>query len=223
MTDTEVILFDLDLTLCERAQSDDALLTDAFERANVDQYCTPRDLAAVVDEIGVAEDDREFYERCFAAAARRNGSDPAAAPALAAAYDDLLDHSAVSFLPGAGAALAAARGRRTALVTNGSEETQTEKLRALGIADAFDVTVFADPAGGVHPKPDPAPFERALDALDVRPADALHVGDSLACDVAGANALGIGSVWIPYDETPDEPEHEATHVLPSLAELSTLL
>ena len=51
------------------------------------------------------------------------------------------------------------------------------KLRALGIADLFDEVLSAqDPDIGVF-KPDPRGLEVALQRLDVRPAEALYVGD----------------------------------------------
>lgn len=45
-------------------------------------------------------------------------------------------------------------------------------------------------------KPAPEPFLAVLDALGVAPAEALHVGDSLGDDVAGAAACGLRSAWL---------------------------
>jgi 2-haloalkanoic acid dehalogenase type II len=45
-------------------------------------------------------------------------------------------------------------------------------------------------------KPDPRIFQFALDHFGVSPSQAVMVGDFLAADVAGANRLGMGSVWI---------------------------
>ena len=224
MTTPSTVLFDLDLTLCERTQSQDELLADSFATAGVEQYCRPADLAAVVDDVPTATSDVEFYRFCLEAAAERLGADSASAGAVARAYDELLDHSAVSFLPGAEAALELAReSGRVGLVTNGSRETQLEKLEALGIADAFDVAVYADPDNGIHPKPKTVPFERALSALNADPDGAIHVGDSLAADVAGAHAAGLDSVWVPYDSPDEAGDHSPTHTLETLAEFETVL
>lgn len=70
------------------------------------------------------------------------------------------------------------------IVTNGGPDTQKPKLDALGLTRSFDTVVYA--GYDVAPKPDPAPFERALGDLDVRPERAVHVGNSLEADVAGA-------------------------------------
>lgn len=216
-------VFDLDLTLCEHDQDAEDLLARTFERVGVEQFCTPADLAAVTDEIPDAEGDTEFFQYCFEATAERAGADSTAARELALAHDDLIDHSAVSFLPGAEAAIDAARDvGPVTLVTNGSRETQTEKLRALGLADAFDAAVFCDPANGIDPKPDPVPFERALSTVDAAPDETLVIGDSLASDVAGANALGMTSVWVPYDDHSGGGDHSPDHTLNSLADLPDL-
>ena len=45
-------------------------------------------------------------------------------------------------------------------------------------------------------KPRPELFTRALELLGVAPGAALHVGDSLSSDVAGANRLGIPVAWV---------------------------
>ena len=45
-------------------------------------------------------------------------------------------------------------------------------------------------------KPSPALFRQALAALAVPPRSVVVVGDSLRCDVGGAAAAGLDSVWI---------------------------
>ncbi|WP_435151749.1 HAD family hydrolase [Haladaptatus sp. DFWS20] len=223
MADFDAILFDLDSTLCVSDQDEEAVLAEAFDRVSVDQYCTVADIIAAVDDISTPKTPHEFYEFCFAVTARKAGIETHHASDLATAYEACLDHSAVSFRPGAEAALAAASDANLGLVTNWDEATQTVKLDALGISDVFDTPVFANPRDGVPPKPDPTPFERALSELDSEPGNTIHVGDSLGADVAGANGLDIDSVWVPYKEQVTDPTPEPTHILPSLAEFPSLL
>ena len=45
-------------------------------------------------------------------------------------------------------------------------------------------------------KPDAAVFDHALGLLGAEREDAVMVGDSLECDVAGARAAGLGAVWV---------------------------
>jgi HAD superfamily hydrolase (TIGR01509 family) len=197
------------------------MLTEAFDRAGVEPYCTATDLSAVANEVGTAESDVEFYTYCLEAVAERTGADPENAKAVARAYDATIDHFNVEFVPGAEAVLHDLREEYAlGLVTNGGRYTQQEKLDALGIENVFDTLVFATPEEGV--KPDLYPFERALSALDATPDSTMHVGDSLRADVAGANAMGIRSVWIPQSRDSVD-SIEPDHTLDSLTELPALL
>ncbi|WP_127475757.1 HAD family hydrolase [Microbacterium sulfonylureivorans] len=86
------------------------------------------------------------------------------------------------------------RGIPLALITNGPSGLQRAKLRAVGIEDAFDVVIVSG-EHGVH-KPDGEIFDLALDGLGVTAAEALHVGDNLVADIAGARDAGLTAVWI---------------------------
>jgi len=73
-------------------------------------------------------------------------------------------------------------------------------------------TVFSSGVG--IRKPHAPIFERALEALGVRPDRALFVGDRLYEDVRGAGELGMTTVqalWFRADEHPDgrEPDFQA--------------
>ncbi len=82
---------------------------------------------------------------------------------------------------------------------------QRTKMAALGIDDRVDAVVFAGHDAPV--KPEPEPFERALAELGSTPDRAVHVGNSLDSDVAGADAAGLRSVWVPADPSVvPEPE-----------------
>jgi putative hydrolase of the HAD superfamily len=107
-----------------------------------------------------------------------------------------------------------------ALVTNGSSDTQREKLRELRIEDAFDAIVVS---GEVRrAKPDPEVFAFALRGLPFAGPDVWHVGDNLETDVAGAKAAGLTAVWLnrrrrPPAGTAPRPDVELAS-LASLAE-----
>lgn len=80
------------------------------------------------------------------------------------------------------------------LLTNGSPTMQRAKFTASGLAPFFR-HVFV---GGefVRGKPDPLIFRAALEATSCQPAEAVHIGDSLIHDIAGARNMGINSVWL---------------------------
>jgi putative hydrolase of the HAD superfamily len=68
-------------------------------------------------------------------------------------------------------------------------------------------------------KPDPAIFEYALSLAGVGPGDAVHVGDSLDNDVAGARAVGIRPLLVARDGAAPV----GVETIRSLAELPALL
>lgn len=85
-------------------------------------------------------------------------------------------------------------------------------LRELEILDYFDSTVFSDEVGVC--KPNRVMFERALGELGVGPREAIHVGDLLHTDIAGAKAMGMKAVWVREGGTtvkyPWKPDYEIT-------------
>jgi len=77
-------------------------------------------------------------------------------------------------------------------------------------------------------KPHPRMYELALDYFQIRPKDAVMIGDVLGADILGANNLGIASIWI--TRRADTPENRADklRIVPdqsinSLDELPSLL
>jgi HAD superfamily hydrolase (TIGR01509 family) len=102
-----------------------------------------------------------------------------------------------------------ARGLKLGLVSNAFDPPALlhRDLDALGISERIDVAVFSSEVG--RRKPDPALFERALEALGVEPEQALFVGDSLAADIGGAAAIGMHTcqaLWFRADDDSAGPE-----------------
>lgn len=214
------VLLDVDDTLCEYRRSTGELLSLAFDRAGVEQFFTESEYVARYNDFADESDDvRDLRERCFAAIARDRGRDPEVGRRVARTYADAREHTNVRPLPGAREALDRLHGTvPLAAVTNGAPEMQSAKLRTLGFAECFETVVhggYDTPA-----KPAPDPFHRALDTLGVAPERALHVGNSLSSDVAGAKRAGVTAVWLENEaaatnETGPDPDA----VLRSMAEL----
>jgi putative hydrolase of the HAD superfamily len=193
MTRISTVFLDLDDTICEHPRSTADRLADAFDRAGIDPFFDAADFRRWLPKV-TAETRLELREKCFGGIADEAGRDPALAREVARGYEDP-DPAGVEFLPGAETALdALSAAYDLALVSNGGRETQEAKLAALGIADLFDATTYTEPGGPV--KPDPDHFHRTLSALDATPSEAVHVGNSLRADVAGAQAAGIDAVWL---------------------------
>jgi HAD superfamily hydrolase (TIGR01509 family) len=86
-----------------------------------------------------------------------------------------------------------ARGIKTALVSNVGADIRPVIERA-GLDGLLDAVVLSYEVGSV--KPAAAIFERALAALEVKPANALMVGDNWTDD-SGAARLGIRTLLLP--------------------------
>src|SRR5215471_8839375 len=84
-------------------------------------------------------------------------------------------------------------GLKLGLITNGSVQMQTGKLRCLAIASAFDAVLISAAEG--CSKPHTQIFHRALGRLGVKPSQAVFVGDHPEVDVAGARAAGMLAIW----------------------------
>ena len=219
----EAVLFDVDDTLCRYRRTGDELLAAAFERTGVDPFIALEEYHDRYPEfVDDSDSVTDLRARCFAAIAEEKGRDPSVGRRIAAVYADERDHGNVEPLPGLESALGAVGDRPLGVVTNGAPAMQSEKLEALGLSEAFDVVVHA--GYDAPAKPSPAPFEAALSALSVRPERAVHVGNSLRSDVAGAQAAGVGAVWLAADADPSTPrDPEPDHAISTLAELSSVI
>ncbi|MFB6103802.1 MAG: HAD family hydrolase [Halobacteriaceae archaeon] len=192
----DVVFFDLDDTLCEYPQSYASHLEDAFEAVGVDPFFDPLDVRRHAGDVR-AETPLDFRKQCFTAIAHEQGREADVAIAVAEAFEEPAYEDVIP-RPGAERAVRTLGERYTlGLVTNTTPAAMETKLEAIGLTDAFAVRVAQDPT--VDPKPEPDMFDRALDALEATPHQAIHIGNSTVSDVAGAHAAGIRSVWIPTD------------------------
>ena len=114
------------------------------------------------------------------------------------------------------------RGLRTGLLSNTHWPRALHErwLADAGLADLLDVRLYTSDM--THMKPHPEAFGALLDAVGVRPEEAVFVGDRPRDDIAGAQAVGMRTVLLtgrpvePWDVVPDAE-------LPSLAGLVELV
>jgi putative hydrolase of the HAD superfamily len=139
--------------------------------------------------------------------------------------------AAIRFRPYSDAAPALRELRRRGLrlvVASNWDCSLASALRDAGLLDMVDGVVSSAEAG--VRKPDPRLFERALELAGCPPERAVHVGDSLSNDVAGAAAAGIRAVLLRRgEERPDAVAADASSdaapvtAIASLAELARVL
>ncbi len=79
-----------------------------------------------------------------------------------------------------------------------------EHLDRRGLLHHFASTVFSGETG--YCKPHPNQFRRALRELEAEPHEAIHVGDLIRTDIAGAQAIGMKAVWV-QTEGKTAPDH----------------
>ncbi|MEN3279195.1 MAG: hypothetical protein V7607_335 [Solirubrobacteraceae bacterium] len=106
-----------------------------------------------------------------------------------------------------------ARGARLAVVSNWDVSLH-DVLERTGLRPLVDAVIISAELGVA--KPDPAIFRAALERLGATADGAVHVGDSLEHDVAGARAAGLEAVLVARNGA---AVPEGVRAVASLAEL----
>lgn len=186
------MLFDMDGTLVDSEKLWTVAMDDyaghrggairESTRANMVGSNMLRSMRIVLDEVGAPSNPTEIEHAADWVTAR-----------MAELFADGLP-----WRPGAAEALREVRGQglRSALVTSTVRSLTEIALDTLG-RDAFDVTVCGDEVDGRN-KPDPEPYLRAAQMLDVDPARCVALEDS-PTGVASAEAAGCTVLAVPCE------------------------
>ncbi len=105
---------------------------------------------------------------------------------------------------------------RLGLVSNGNSYPERS-----GLGNRFAFTVFAQNHG--VQKPDRQFYEIVLATAGVAVREVIHVGDSLANDVGGAQALGIRTIWLNRGNLPLDAPLPPDAVITTLTDLPAVL
>jgi len=87
-------------------------------------------------------------------------------------------------------------------------------LEADELTDYFTHLTFSDEVGRSKPHPDP--FLTTLSALGAEPAEAVHIGDLLRTDIAGAQAVGMRGVQyigLNHDDWPASTNETTANII----------
>ena len=105
------------------------------------------------------------------------------------------------------------------ILTNGDVRAQRNKVRILNLDKIFDRIIYARDEGKDFEKPHKRAFERVLASLNVKPEEALFVGDNFTTDIIGATNAGLTTVWI--SPKPDKSAG-SKYVMNSILDLKTI-
>jgi len=121
-----------------------------------------------------------------------------------------------------------AQGLRLALVADSRPDTPPNVLRQHGLYELFDVLAISEVVGVC--KPDPHIFRVALDAMGITERDywrVVMVGNHLERDIAGANRLGLVSVFFHWNDRrrsrPLAEDERPRYTVSSASELIALI
>ncbi|EGR2757161.1 MULTISPECIES: HAD family hydrolase [Vibrio] len=207
----KAIFFDMDETLCGTSQADKAAgqkfaawIQQTYPQVSDPQAFLQRYLQGVYKKlnaefpqlVALLPDENAFRCGLLQTILAEDGIHIDAEQAQQAQhYFDSARMGAFTFFPGVKEMLTDLRKHyKLVVITNGPIFSQHPKLKATQMDEWVDHIIV----GGEEPEEKPAAsiFQKALNLVDVKPEEALHIGDSLAADIAGANNMGILSVWV---------------------------
>jgi 2-haloacid dehalogenase len=112
----------------------------------------------------------------------------------AAVFERIMDkYLHLDLYPDASATLAAMRGRKLAILSNGSTDMLTTLVRNSGLDRVLDATISIDSKRVFKPSPDT--YSLIEERLGVPPAEVLFVSSN-PWDACGAKAFGLNVAWI---------------------------
>ena len=105
---------------------------------------------------------------------------------------------------------------RLGALTNGNADVYRTDA-----GEYFDFAFLAEEVGASKPAPDM--FHAALERTGAAPETVVHVGDHPAHDVAGAQAVGMRTVWVNAAGAPWEGDREPDATIRGLGELPAVI
>jgi FMN hydrolase / 5-amino-6-(5-phospho-D-ribitylamino)uracil phosphatase len=227
VSELEAVFFDLGDTIVDLREGQDDYTARTVSRAGHVYDAIAPLVPGIPDRQEFAEklarDTEAFY---LAAVARQQGVDiydalrhlfeemgiPADDGSTLKAGGDAFCRGSSSLAPlrsGARDVLAAlnAQGLRLGVISNTLQPgwSMDQALERRGLLHLFAARVYSSEARVA--KPHAAIFRAALDAQGVAPDRAVHVGDRLVADVAGAQGVGMRAVLIEVSHRPEPDSH----------------
>jgi putative hydrolase of the HAD superfamily len=112
-------------------------------------------------------------------------------------------------------------GIKMGIVSDAPVKEAWLRLAYLNFHHIFDAVVTFDDTG--KRKPDPAPFLKILEKLEVKPEETLMVGDWAERDIIGAAKIGMKTAFARYGDTFDTEKHTADYELDDVSQLIDII
>jgi phosphoglycolate phosphatase len=122
--------------------------------------------------------------------------------------------------PGVRETLERLKDYKKAVISNKREALSTKILNDLGLLKYLDLVVGSDTTP--ERKPSPIPILHVLSKLNIKPEDAVIVGDS-NFDIEAGNAAGIKTVAVTYGYRPLDLLKGADYLIDEMSELVNIL
>jgi putative hydrolase of the HAD superfamily len=86
------------------------------------------------------------------------------------------------------------------LITNtqGQQRSGTHRISQFPELEIYFKVIIVAGENRIPPKPDPEPFRLCLQELNLKPSEAVYVGDDYRIDVCGARDAGLHAVWLKH-------------------------
>jgi len=217
------VIFDLDNTLTDFMRMKDVSIDAAIESMidaglDMDPNEAKRRLFEIYDREGI-EDQRVFDKFLMESSGE---IDPMIHTAAILGYRRGREYTLVLY-PHVKKTLIglAKRGLKLVVISDAPRYQAWSRLCYLQLQHFFDyVITFED----THVrKPDPAPFMKAIEFLQMKPDEVIMVGDWPERDMAGASGVGIKTVYARYGDTSGAATSGADYEIDDIAEVTAIV
>jgi len=82
--------------------------------------------------------------------------------------------------------------------TQGQQRSGAHRISRFPELETYFKVIIVAGENSIPPKPDPAPFRLCLQELNIKPSEAVYVGDDYRIDVCGAQDAGLHAVWLKH-------------------------
>ncbi len=122
--------------------------------------------------------------------------------------------------PGVRETLKQLGGYKKALISNKREVLSRKTIGGLGLSQFFDTVIGSDTTP--EKKPSPIPVLKALSEFNIKPEEAIIVGDS-NLDIDAGKAAGITTIAVTYGYKPVDAINHADYMIDTMPDLVPLV